>query len=180
MTPPRLDGVEFGGVSREPFELDVFGARRVDLLGGRAMDLPSIPDDDQPPAKLATKLLDELDYRRRADVFFMNLERQADPPSRRGERDGADDAQPVVAIPRTLDRRLAARGPSAPIDRLQAKTRFIDKNDASAYSASLFLIRGQSFLRHRSTAAASCSRATRCGFCGVKPKSCRMRPTWSA
>jgi hypothetical protein len=41
------------------------------------------------------------------------------------------------------------------------------------------LMRGQSRFRHRSTAAASCSRATCWGFCGLNPRSCRIRPTWS-
>jgi hypothetical protein len=41
------------------------------------------------------------------------------------------------------------------------------------------LMRGQSSFRHRSTARGSCSRATSRGFCGLNPKSCKIRPTWS-
>src|SRR5690606_8864061 len=160
-------------------ELDALGARRRNLLGGRAMNLPSIPDDDQGATQLPAKLLDERDRRCRANVFFVD-ERQADLPARRGERHGADDAQTVVAVPRSLNGRAAAGGPSPAVDRLEPKARFVDEDDAGAYSTSLFLIRGQSFFRQRSTAAASCSRATRCGFWGVKPSSCRMRPRWSA
>ncbi len=40
-------------------------------------------------------------------------------------------------------------------------------------------MRGQSRRRHRSTAAESCSRATRRGFCGEKPRSCKIRRIWS-
>jgi hypothetical protein len=40
------------------------------------------------------------------------------------------------------------------------------------------LMRGQSTLRHRSTDSGSCSRATCRGFCGLNPRSCRMRETW--
>jgi hypothetical protein len=40
------------------------------------------------------------------------------------------------------------------------------------------LIRGQSCVRHRWTASASCSRATCRGFWGLKPSSCRIRDRW--
>ena len=103
MTPPRLDRIKFGGVSREPHELDALGARRRHLLGGRAMNLPSIPDDDQGSTQLPAKL--QRDRRCRANVFFVDLERQADLPARRGERHGADDAQ-------TLRRSDAHSGPT--------------------------------------------------------------------
>ena len=109
----------------------------------------------------------------------MNLKRRADATARGRERHGADHAQPVVAIPRTLHGRFAARCPSATVHRLQSEASFIDENDAGATPPGLFLMRGQSCFRHRSTAAASCSRATCWGFCGLNPKSCRIRPTWS-
>jgi hypothetical protein len=38
----------------------------------------------------------------------------------------------------------------------------------------LFLILGQSFVRHCCTARASCSRATRRGFWGENPRSCKI------
>ncbi len=169
----------FGRVRRQPLELEAPGVRLLQPLGRRAMDLPTIPDDDQRPAQLSTQLLDEGDRLGGANVVVVDLERQAEAPPRRGQRRSADDAQPVVAIPGPLHGRLTARGPRPAVHRLQAKARFVDKNDACAVAASLFLIRGQSCLRHRSTAAASCSRATRSGFCGVKPRSCKMRPRWS-
>ncbi len=81
MTPPRLDRVELGCIGGQPFELDALGARLLELLGRGPMDLPTIPDDDQWPAQLPPELLDERNRRRRADAFFVNLERQADLPA---------------------------------------------------------------------------------------------------
>lgn len=85
------------------------------------MDLPSIPDDDERPTKLPAKLHGERNGRRRAEIVFVDLERQADLAARGRERHGADDAQPVVAVPRSLHGRATAAGPSAAVDRLQAE-----------------------------------------------------------
>jgi hypothetical protein len=77
-------------------------------------------------------LLDEGDRLGGAHIVGVDLKRQADLAARGGERHGADDAQPIVAIPGPLHGRLAARGPRPAVHRLQAKARFIDKDNACA------------------------------------------------
>jgi hypothetical protein len=62
---------------------------------------------------------------------------------------------------------------------LQTKAGFVDEDDAGTTPLGFFLMRGQSCSRHRSTARGSCSRATCRGFCGLNPKSCKIRPKWS-
>jgi len=179
VAPSRFDRVEFRSVGWQPLELDVSEAGFGNAFGGRAMNLPPVPADDQRPRKLLSQLPHESDDFIGTNVVVVDLERGADPSPHRRECDGADDAQAVVAIPGSLDGSFAARSPGAAIDGLQAKPGFVEKNNAGALSAGFFLMRGQSCRRQRSTAAASCSRATRRGFCGEKPRSCKMRRMWS-
>ena len=179
IAPPRLDGIQLRCVSRQPFEFDMLQPRIQDLLGRRAMYTPATQDDDQRAATTLTQSSNEFHRFGRTNIVGMNLKGRADLSPLRRKRDRADDTQPVVPIPRLLHRRLATRSPRLAVHRLQAKARFIDKCNAGTTSAGFFLIRGQSCLRQRWTASVSCSRATRRGFCGLYPKSCRMRPRWS-
>ena len=114
-----------------------------------------------------------------ANMVVMNLKRRADAATCGRESHCADDAQAIVAVPCSLDRRLAAGSPGAAVYRLEPEACFIDKNNAGSKSPGFFLMRGQSSFRHRSTARRSCSRATSRGFWGLNPKSCKIRPTWS-
>ena len=91
----------------------------------------------------------------------------------------ADDAQSVVSLRDDLLGPRTDRGPSAPIQRLQSEAGFIEEDEGRPPSSGLFLMRGQSCERHRSIAASFRSAARRCGFCGLKPRSCKMRPRWS-
>ena len=179
MAPTRLDGIQFWGIRRKPFEVDVLQSRLSDPFCCRTMDRPTVPADDQRPLNLLPQLPDEFDDFVGANVVGMDLEWCANPASHRRESDGADDAQAIIAVPGSLNRGCTARSPGATIHRLQTKARFIEKNDGGAASACFFLIRGQSRRRQRSTASASCSRATRLGFCGEKPRSCKIRRMWS-
>jgi len=179
MAPPRFHRIELRCIGGKPFEFDILQPRSQDLFGSRTVNTPTIQHDDQRSAETFSQGLDECHRFGRTNVVRMDLKRRADvlPLRRKGHR--TDYAQPVVPIPSPLNGRFTSRSPGAPIHRLQAEARFIDKNNAGAASAGFFLIRGQSFLRHRSTASAFCSRATRRGFCGLYPRSCKMRPKWS-
>jgi len=179
VAPSRFDRVEFGSVGRQPLKVDVFQPRSRDLFGRRAMHTPTIQNDDQGTAKAVAQGLDKRHGFGRANVVGVNLKRRADSSTLGRKRHGADDAQPVIPFPGSLHGSLAAGRPRLAIHRLQAKAGFINKCNSCATSTRFFLIRGQSFLSHRSTASASCSRATRRSFWGVYPRSCKMRPTWS-
>jgi hypothetical protein len=140
---------------------------------------PAIPTDDQGLPPLTAKLLHEVDDFVCVNVALVNLKRRTDVTPGGRERDRADHAQPIVPVPGPLHGRFAARGPGAAIHGLKLKAGFIDKNNAGATSKGFFLTRGQSCRRHCSTASGSCSRATRRGFWGEKPRSCSTRPMWA-
>ena len=179
VTPAGLDRIQLGSVGRQPFELDVLDPGCGDPLRGRTMYLPAIPADDQRAPQLPPKLLDEGDGLGGAHMVVMNLKRCADAAPRRREYDRADHAQSVVAVPSALNRCLSAECPRPAVHRLQAKACFVDKDNVGSPTLGFFLMRGQSLRRHRSTASGSCSRATCRGICGLKPRSCMIRPKWS-
>jgi len=78
-----------------------------------------------------------------------------------------------------LNRRLTTRRPSAAVQGLEQKARFVQEGDDSLSSPALFLTRCQSCFRHCSITSSSRCAARRCGFCWVKPSACSTRPTWS-
>ena len=179
VTPSWFNWVKFWCIGWQPFELDVLQARLSDTFRCRTMDLPTVQANYQRSLKLPSHLPDEFDDLLSADVVVVDLEGCTDPTPCRRESNGTDHAQAIIAIPGSLHRCFTAWSPGATVYRLQAKSRFIKKNNTGTESAGFFLIRGQSRRRHRSTASASCSRATRRGFCGEKPRSCKMRRMWS-
>ena len=179
VTPSRFDRIEFRSISRQPLKVDMLAPRGQNLFGGCTMYTPTIQHDDQGTAKAAPQGLDKRHRFGRANVVGVNLKRRADSSPLGRKRHGTDHAQPVIPIPGTLHRSLATGRPRLAIHGLQTKAGFINKCNGCAKSTSFFLIRGQSFLSHRSTASASCSRATRRSFWGVYPRSCKMRPRWS-
>ena len=101
------------------------------------------------------------------------------PGAARRDVQTGDHAQASPPLPAALLGPLAARRPGAAVQRLQQEAGFVEEHDASFSPGSPFLIRGQSSRRQCSIAASSRSRALRRGFCGVKPKACNSRPTWS-
>lgn len=83
MAPARLDGIEFRGICRKPFEVDVLQPRLNDAFGCRTMDLSTVPTDDQWPLKLLSQLPDEFDNFVGANIVSMDLERSANPATQR-------------------------------------------------------------------------------------------------
>lgn len=177
-TPTGLDGVQLGRVSRQPLEINVLHPRSCDSSGGRAMYTPTIPTNNQRTSQLFPQLLDEINNLVGTNIVFVNLKGRAKSASRWRQRDGTEYTQAVVSIPSSLHRRLTRGCPGATIYRLQTKTCFVEKNDAGTPPFRFFLMRGQSCLRHRSTDSGSCSRAICRGFCGLNPRSWRMRDMW--
>ncbi len=179
MAPPCFDRVQFRGVGWQPLEIDTLDSRCCDSPGSRTVDRPTIEADDQRTLIVFAKLCDKGDNLVGANVVVVNLKRRTDVSPRGRECDGSDDAQAVVPVPGALHGRFATRRPGSAVHRLQPKSSFIDKNNACASPLCFFLMRGQSCFRHRAMASGSCSRATCLGFCGLKPRSCRIRPRWS-
>lgn len=138
VAPPGFHRVEFRCVSRQPFDIDASEAGCRKPSGGRAMHTPTIPNDDQRPPKMATKLFHEIDCLVGADVLVVNLEGSANPAARRREDNGANHTQPIVAVPSTLHWRFTTRCPGATVHRLQAKASFINEYNTGATSSGFF------------------------------------------
>lgn len=179
MAPPCLDRVQFRRVGWKPLEFDMLHPRCCDSLSSRTVDRPTIPTEDQRTLIVFAKLSDKRDNFVGANVVAVNLKRCTDMSSRGRECDCSDNTQAVIPVPRTLHGCFTTRCPSSAIHRLQPEPGFIDKNNAGALPFRFFLMRGQSCFRHRATASGSCSLATCLGFCGLKPRSCKIRPRWS-
>lgn len=138
VAPAWLDRVEFRCIGGQPLDVDIRDARGGESFGRRAVNLPGIPTDHQRPSPGTAKLLYKGDDLARANMVVMNRKRRADAQVSGRESHAADDAQAVVAIPRSLDRRLAAGGPSASVYRLQPEACFIDKNNAGSAPLGFF------------------------------------------
>ena len=61
VAPASFDRIEFGGVGRQPLELDAWNSQRLDPPSGRTMHAPAIKADDQRSAESLTQFLDEVD-----------------------------------------------------------------------------------------------------------------------
>jgi hypothetical protein len=97
-------------------------------------------------------------------VPVLHDEVRSDSSSSRREAQAADHAQPIVSLRDYLPGPRTDRCPRAAIQWLHAEAGFIEKDERSASSPDLFLIRGQTCERHRSIAASCPSAARRCGF----------------
>jgi hypothetical protein len=71
-------------------------------------------------------------------MVVMNLKRRADAATCGRESYCADDAQAIVAVPCSLDWRLAAGSPGAAVYRLEPEACFIDENNTGSKSPSFF------------------------------------------
>lgn len=115
----------------------------------------------------------------RLDVPGVDAEDRSEPVTRSAGRHGdrPDHAQAVPPVPAADDRRLPARGPGTPHQRLEHEAGFVEEGDGRVQPPRLLLRRGQAFFRHRSTAFLSRSRARAWGFWALHPNVCRMRHT---
>lgn len=176
MAPESLDRIEIGRVSRKPFDVEPLRAAFVQLADGRAMDVEPVHHDDERSPMLAPESAEIAHHVRRPNVLLLHGEVLPNFGASRQDAEAADHAQAVVSLRHDLLRSLPDRGPSPTIQRLQTKAGFIEKDEDGVPATRLFLIRGQSCERHRAIAASFRSLARRCGFCGLKPRSCRIRP----
>ena len=176
VAPKRLDRVEVRCVAGKPFDVEPLHAAFVQLANGRAMDVQAIHHDDERSPVSAMEPAEITHQVRRPDVLFLHGEVLPNLRAARQHAEAADHAQAIVSLRDDLLRTRSDRRPGAAIQRLQAKAGFIEKDEDGVPAAALFLIRGQSCVRQRAIAASFRSLARRCGFCGLKPRSCRIRP----
>ena len=71
VTPHGFDGVEIGSIRGKPFDLQPIGAAVQQFSGGRAVNRPTIPHENQLAAELAVQMSNKLHDRWCAEVFFL-------------------------------------------------------------------------------------------------------------
>ena len=171
--------IQVGHIGRRQCHFEPRRSSFLQLPNGRAMDVEPFEHDDQRSAGASVQVTDEGDDAASLNVIVVELPANADRPSSRRQTDRTDRREPVVPGRDVLNRRLSAGGPGAAGYRLEQKARFIEKHDGCAAAPGLFLIRGQSSVRHRAIAVSFRSAPRRRGFYCVKPKASSKRPTWS-
>src|SRR5512135_2849409 len=94
---------------------------------------------------------------------------QAVPPRRQPHRRGDRDLLTLAATLGQLGR-LPPQRPGATDQRGHQQPALVDHGEAGPLASGLFWMRGHWDLSHAATSSGSPSRATRWGFCGVKPR----------
>jgi len=172
MSPHILDRIEFGRVSRQPFDPDAtFGGSHIIFDQEAAVDRCAIPDDQHFTGNMALEMAQKLDDLEAFDAASMNLEIK--PPKRQATNNGK--AFPVEGL--LQHRGLPTGCPGACPRGAGAQTAFIDKDDGSPLLPGLFFKAGQSFRCQRRTAFSSRSTARRSGRWQLKPLAPSKRQT---
>jgi hypothetical protein len=172
MPPHILDWIEFGRVSRQPFDhAAALGAGHVVFYQQAPVDRCAIPDDQHFPGNMALEMAQKLDDLEAFDAAGVNLE--IEPP----ERQAADDRKAFPVEGLVQHRGLPARGPSARPRWASAQSAFVDKDDGSLLLSGLFFKAGQPARCQRRTAFASRSTARRSGRWQLKPLAPSHRQT---
>jgi hypothetical protein len=194
LRPHELDWIEFRRVRRQPLRLKPGVSRLLQLGGSGTMNIQAVPHQEHRPAQAAVDEPQKSHHIVRMTVMIQNVVVQAEASRPGSDRQSADDAQPVVSLPRIMDRGLSHRSPSLPPQGLQKKATFIEKSDASLPSGSLFLavairsdasapwrlrripVRGvRVFERSSQVGATACRRNRRDSSCGTSSRS-RLSP----
>lgn len=137
--PNLLHRIEVWGVGRQRRELERFRKPLLEVSSRGSVNAPSIPDHDQFPPQLSTQIDDEILDSVRLDVLGMDLEVdvQAVLFGRNGDR--RDDGEPVVTVPRIMNRGLTGGSPSAPDHRLQHEPALVHEDQDGFSCPSFFL-----------------------------------------
>jgi len=171
--PEVFDRGEVGGVGGERFESQpgVVGADGADV--GSFVAVPAVPGHDHPSAEVAEQVAEEVgDGRPGEGAVDKGAEVEAESAASGRAGEGGDDRHllPVPAADEEAGRSAAGRQGAADQGG-EHHAAFVDEDNGGPLAARPFCRRGQSCVRHRSMAARSASRATRCSFCGVMPRS---------
>lgn len=170
-TPEVFDGVQFGGISRQEFEMQPRMASHELSYFGAAMGWQAVPHEDDVTGQLPQELLEKFDCPVLVKgLVGMQSQQETQAMAARADRHGTDRRNVLVAAARVMkNRRLAGDGPSPSHQRIQEKAGFVLEHEVGRQSRGLFLIRRKSLRTQVAMAASSRSRARRCGFWGVKP-----------
>ena len=172
MPPHILDRIEFGRVSRQPFDHEAaFGASHVIFDQPAPVDRCAIPDDQYFPGKVTLEMTQKFDDLETFDAARMDLEIK--PPQ--GQAANNRKTFPIEGF--LQHRSLPARRPRACTCWARAQSAFVDKDDGSALLPGLFFKAGQSTRCQRRMAFSSRSTARRSGRWQLKPLAPSKRQT---
>ena len=172
MPPHILDRIEFGCVSRQPFDQKAALGRGHIVFDQEApVDRCAIPDDQYFSGNVALEMAQKLDGLETFDAAGMDLE--IEPP----EGQATDDRKAFPVEGLVQHRGLPAQGPSACPRWASAQSAFVDKDDGSLLLSGLFFKAGQSVRCQRRIAFSSRSTARRSGRWQLKPLAPSNRQT---
>lgn len=173
--PGGFDGVEFGGVGREVFEVDVADGSAPFGQGAGLVLAEVVEDDDEGGAEGAAEPLEvgaEVGGGDGASGEELGVEAAAAAGGGEGER--AEDGD-LEAVPQAVGegRGLAGEGPGPVTVGDGQEAGFVEKDEGGAEAASFFLTPGQRVRTQVSMAFSSRSAGRALGRWGVKPRACR-------
>ena len=181
VTPDVLGGIQLRRIGRQKLQAPVLFESSIALNTPSPMRHEPIPKQRKGTFKMPAQILQERKDLAGVDVFLrMKPEKQLDavPGGRDGQ--GRDDRNlPITVCSMSEQWRLTARRPCPPHQRHHQKAALVDENERSPYASGVFFTRGQSILTQVWMAASSRSTARRCGFWGLQPRACKIRPIWS-
>ena len=172
MPPHVLDRIEFGRVSRQPFNHKAaLGANHVVFDQHAPVDRCAIPDDQHFSGNMSLEMAQKLDDLDAFDAAGMDLEIKSP------ERQAADDGKAFPVEGFGQHRGLPARRPSACPRGAGAQPAFVDKDDGSPLLPGLFFNAGHCVRCQRRIAFSSRSTARRSGRWQLKPLAPSKRQT---
>lgn len=172
MPPHILDRIEFGRVSRQPFDHEApVGGSHIVFDQQAAMDRRAIPDDQDFTGNMSLEMAQKLDDLKAFNAAGMNL--KIKPP----ERQAADDRKAFPVEGLVQYRGLPTGCPGACPCRAGAQPAFVNKDNGSPLLPGLFFNVGQSVRCQRRIAFSSRSTARRSGRWQLKPLAPSKRQT---
>lgn len=139
LVPNVLDGIEFGCVCRQPFDLEPGSTHLRKLPNSGTMSRQAITDEDKRAAQVRMDFSQEANKVGRSSVVVKEFVIQAQPGGPRRPSDCGQCRDSIVTIPRVLNRCVSFGSPHSPPQRLQQIATFIEKNQASLPLEALFL-----------------------------------------
>ncbi len=178
VTPDVLRWVQFRSIGRQEYCLPILFPNDMAMNKARPMGHEPIPYQEDGTLAMPAEMLEEGKNPRRRDIGLgMKTKEQSDAVSFGQDDQGRNRGNfPIGVGPVVKERCLARWSPCPPHQRHHQKPAFIEKNEGGAYPSGVFFTFGQTVLIQDRMASSSRSTARRCGFWGLHPRECKIRP----
>ena len=170
VAPKGFDGVEVGGVGRQPFEGESRDLLEETAEGGPLVHRAVVPDDDHLAAEMFEEVAEEggdaggveraIDEGAEVEIAAKGFRRQG----QRGDRGDPFAGSGKLAE----DGTVPPRRPRPAAERRELETGLVDQNDVGVLGSPFLRIAGQSVCDQAAMWASSRWLARFAGFCGVK------------